>query len=262
MTLTKARFVFAESDILQPILEAVKKVDNPPSKIFTFDEHDQQTGALPSWKSLLEVGERDWIRFDDYETCASTLAMLPSTSGTTGLPKPAMISHYNLIAQHTLVWERVQPPYEFKTMVALPMFHAAIAPLTHTSALRAGYSLYIMRRFELDSFWSGVAKFRVTDLLIVPPIVVRTIMSDVKEKYDLKCVKRLFIGAAPLDPDAQQKIGDIIGGTTNQGNVLFYKYKKGRFTSLSKSFSSAILTILSENSIWNDGIHMHHNFLG
>lgn len=74
-------------------------------------EDDDLPGEFQSWRSLLEHGERDWVSFDKLERARDTTAMLLFSSGTTGLPKPAMLSHYNLVAQHTLVYEYQPRPY-------------------------------------------------------------------------------------------------------------------------------------------------------
>jgi long-subunit acyl-CoA synthetase (AMP-forming) len=87
-------------------------------RIFVFDVFHQHVPAgYQSWKSLLTHGEEDWVRFNDLEECKSTTAALLFSSGTTGVPKAGMLSHHNFIAQHTLVHEQVEVPWEVRLSI-------------------------------------------------------------------------------------------------------------------------------------------------
>lgn len=66
---------------------------------------------MRSWKELLNNGEEDWVRFDDLNTVRQTTAARLFSSGTTGLPKAVIITHYNLIAQHEIVLSVNSRPY-------------------------------------------------------------------------------------------------------------------------------------------------------
>lgn len=89
--------------------------------------------------------------------------------------------------------------------MALPFFHAASAPSTHTSPLRSGRASYIMRRFELETFLKNIEKFEITDFIAVPPVVIAIIMSPLSKKYSLKSVRDVSMGAAPLDKASQAR---------------------------------------------------------
>lgn len=128
------------------------KLGIPDRRIFFFGA--QNGIAAPqhfTWRTLLEHGEEDWVRFDDLHTSKNTTAFLMFSSGTTGLPKAAQLSHYDLVAQHTLVHENPQHPedYPVSRICCLPFFHAATAPYKHTTTLRSGKPSYVMRRFHL-----------------------------------------------------------------------------------------------------------------
>lgn len=96
-------------------------------------------------------------------------------------------------------------------LVALPMFHAATAPSTHTSALRSGQPNYIMKRFEVNSFLTYAEKYQVTDLTVVPPMVVAIVMSQKPDKVkNLRFVKAALAGAAPLDAAMQARFQALL----------------------------------------------------
>ena len=96
------------------------------------------------------------------------------------------------------------------------MFHAAMAPFVHTSVLRAGWTTYIMRKFDVDDYMAAINKYNVTEILMVPPVVLRVVMSPDVQKYDLTSIKRAYVGAAPCDPDLQARFETLIGGPLTQ----------------------------------------------
>lgn len=112
----RVTFLISEPEILDNLLLAAKDNDVPTTKVWVFNTDGR---PLPpgrqSWTDLLNYGEEDWVRFDDLDTCKNTTAARLFSSGTTGLPKAAVISHYNLIAQHELVFEVQKQPYEVRS---------------------------------------------------------------------------------------------------------------------------------------------------
>lgn len=208
---SESKFIITEPEMLEPVLAAAKDCKIPKSNILIFDVMGQTIPeGFKSWETLFEQGEQDWVRFDNLETAKHTEAARLFSSGTTGLPKAVMLSHYNFVAQHTQVYETEERDFETRRLMCLPMFHAAAAPSTHTSALKAGHVGVVMRRFELEPFLANIEKFRINDLARVPPLVIATIMSPVTKKYDLSSVKIVRCGAAPLGKGSQKAFQDLI----------------------------------------------------
>ena len=204
--------LIVEPEILEHALKAADDGGISRERVFVFDNvKDQKVPeGLKSWRSLLEHGEQDWVRFDDLETSKNTTAGRYFTSGTTGLPKAAMLSHYNLIAQHWVINEYKPKPYEEKRLMAMPMFHVAVAPCTHFSPLNNGIPTYVMRRFELEPWLQNIEKYEITDLASVPPIIISVIMSDARKKYSMKTVKFASCGAAPLEKAPQARFQELL----------------------------------------------------
>ena len=208
---SETRFIIAEPETLESVLAAAKQCDIPESRILIFNPLGQ---AIPegfkSWETLLGHGEEDWVRFDDLNAAKTTEAARLFSSGTTGLPKAAMNTHYNLVAQHTLMWVNDIRTYEVRRLLTFPMFHAAAVPVSHTTTLKNGQPGYVMRRFDLAQFLSNIEKYKITDLAIAPLIAVATIMAPITKKSDLTCVKYVQSGAAPLDKGPQMAFERLI----------------------------------------------------
>jgi len=126
---SKSCLMLTEPEILSNILQAAKACNLSEKNILIFNPMNQ---AIPrgfrSWESLLQYGEQDWVRFDDEQESRTTTAGRFFSSGTTGLPKAAVISHYNFVAQHTLAYEMNEPkPYDvsFSLYIQPPILRCA-----------------------------------------------------------------------------------------------------------------------------------------
>lgn len=69
-----------------------------------------------------------------------------------------------------------------------------------------------MRRFDLEGYLSTVETFGITDLAMVPPIVIAILMSPLSQKRPfLRKVRLAACGAAPLDKDVQARFRSMMG---------------------------------------------------
>ncbi|KAF2642995.1 putative AMP-binding enzyme [Massarina eburnea CBS 473.64] len=214
--LSKANFIITEPECLPTIKTAAQNLNIASDNILILDTQSNQQipPGFKSWRTLLDHGEQDWHRFDDLATAQNTTAMLWFSSGTTGLPKAAQVSHYNLVAEHHIAFESRPRPYDMSRLVFLPMFHASTAPNTHVSPLRAGTTQVIMKRFDLATFFTHVEKFAVTDLILVPPIVATivstTLFSAAEKRTKFRNLKWVIAGAAPLDAVMQARLQTLL----------------------------------------------------
>ena len=147
----QVKFFIVEPELLESIREVTESEGIPRDRIFIFNVHGQEVpDGFRSWEWLLQQGEEDWLRITDRETLEATEIARLTTSGTTGLPKTAMQSHYNATSFHTMSSAMRETPWETRNLFPLPMFHVATVPGVHVSPFRSGIPCWIMRRFELE----------------------------------------------------------------------------------------------------------------
>ena len=162
--------------------------------------------------------------------------MLLFSSGTTGLPKAVMISHMNIIAQHVGVFVDHPRKYHISRIIALPMFHAAIGMVANFSTLKDGQTSYLFRRFDPTAYLIAHGKYEITEILMVPPMVVACVKSSIPNKTAcLKTVKWAQCGAAPMSKETQSQFQALLPPGANitqtfgmtEGSCLIFLFPAG-----------------------------------
>lgn len=128
------------------------------------------------------------------------LACLPYTSGTTGKPKGAMLTHANLRAnldQMSNVPLLAEAESDVVLLV-LPLFHIYALNVILGLTLREGATAVLQERFDAVGSLDAVAKHGVTILFGAPPMFVAWLNTPGIDQKDLSSVRLAVSGAAPL----------------------------------------------------------------
>jgi long-chain acyl-CoA synthetase len=143
------------------------------------------------------------------------------TSGTTGKPKGATVTHRQAIAnvQNIIVMGVAQamrgtPPPEAEaglqstSLLVVPLFHVTGCLSTMTLAYATGGKVVLMPvgRFDPDVAMRTIERERVTSIGGVPTIMWRILESPNLDRYDLTSVKRASYGGAPAAPELIERI--------------------------------------------------------
>ena len=138
-------------------------------------------------------------------------AVLPYSSGTTGLPKGVMLTHRNLVVNvDQSMGAMAMRPGEW-TVGFLPFFHIYGQTVLMNVHLAIGASVVTMPRFDLEMFLRLCAEYRTRTVFCAPPVVVALAKHPMVDNFDLTAVQRLFSGAAPLGGDLADAVGRRIG---------------------------------------------------
>lgn len=139
------------------------------------------------------------------------LAVLPYTSGTTGLPKGCMHTHGTLMhnAMASGLWGSGTP--ENVTLCVVPMFHiTGMVSVMHTNIL-LGSSLVIMPRWDRDVAGYLISKWRVTHWTNIPTMVIDLLGSPHMGRYDLSSLVYIGGGGAAMPEAVAQRLLDQFG---------------------------------------------------
>jgi acyl-CoA synthetase (AMP-forming)/AMP-acid ligase II len=160
-----------------------------------------------SWELVLDKEPLDTASESAPEAIYDPEAVLALvyTSGTTGHPKGAVLTHANVLSNvHFLNYWM---PYEEGGVYlhAAPMFHIADFPLMF-AAPAFGTCQVTIPKFNPQSFCEIVERERVNHTVLVPTMInFLTQFTDLKE-YDLSSLKRLAYGGSPMAPDLIRRI--------------------------------------------------------
>jgi acyl-CoA synthetase (AMP-forming)/AMP-acid ligase II len=184
-----ARFLITGPSFLEKALEAAR--DANIEELFVFGEGE---GATP-FASLMEGnGYVPKVEIHPRED----LVALPYSSGTTGLPKGVMLTHYNLVANLNQM-DGMEYFTENDTLICfLPLFHIYGLVVIMNMGLYKGATIVMMPRFELEDFLKAAQQYEVSLAHLVPPIVLTLSKHPIVDEYQLPKLKTIFSGAAPL----------------------------------------------------------------
>jgi acyl-CoA synthetase (AMP-forming)/AMP-acid ligase II len=118
-------------------------------------------------------------------------ALLLYTSGSTGLPKGAVLSHRAVTSGGRNVVEGHQLQPQDRAFCVLPVYHINGAMVTVSAPLYSGSSVVMPQRFSATDYWRLVAEHRCTWSSIVPTIIKYLLDRAAQEPYDFGNDERL-----------------------------------------------------------------------
>jgi len=178
------------------MLRAVyQKMSAPPPEIFKREGFYQMQELLKKYPP-----KPPKIEFNVHEDLAS----LPYTGGTTGLPKAAMITHFDLVAaQHIaqIFWGDIVQQGKEVVIGYLPFYHIYGQSVVMTGSMSQGYTLVIFTTPDLDDILNAIESYGATIFYSVPALF--EVLRDYHrtDRVNWKKLKVLVSGADALLED-------------------------------------------------------------
>lgn len=232
------RFIFVSKPCSDQVLEAATSLGYDHLRVFGFgnlpfiptdpllalpsqlDETREPTHQLQSWSSLIaspELGSKfEWETLST-PVLANRTAILVYSSGTTGLPKGVELTHHNLVTT-TMQQMKMQlsdtSVVRRRSLCVLPIYHGLGLVYYVFVAPKSGIQIYMMERYDLHSMLSNIERFKITELLLVPPMVAAVAKdgSARSGKYDLSSIRKVIAGAAPLGLEITRQFEELWSG--------------------------------------------------
>jgi long-chain acyl-CoA synthetase len=171
----------------------------------TVDEFRKEVSTVKYFISLSEPSGKD-VGYEDLLSGIGRGSMLhpeendPAsilyTSGTTGFPKGAVLSHHNMLAatRGNVIEQQIVPENKFLSVG--PLFHVAPIQIL-LSFLYRGCSCIILRQFDPEAVLETIVNERITNIFLVPAMVKALLDFPDLDRYDLSSMSTITYGGAP-----------------------------------------------------------------
>ncbi|PGH09892.1 hypothetical protein AJ80_07602 [Polytolypa hystricis UAMH7299] len=208
----QAKILMTLPSSMEVAVQAAKNAGIPQDRIFLLEGNVEGYTTMQQLidigRSYGQEGQVKPFKIPPEKKNKDVCAFLSFSSGTTGLPKAVMIAHQNVIAQCLQV-KQVTPENHKRILAVLPLFH--IHQLHLPILLNA--EVYMLPAFNMESMLEAITTFKIPEILLVPPIIIRLIRDPIVSKYDLSHVRRFSSGAAPLSKEMLKLLQEKFPGT-------------------------------------------------
>jgi acyl-CoA synthetase (AMP-forming)/AMP-acid ligase II len=142
---------------------------------------------------------------------AEDVAVLPYSSGTTGVAKGVMLTHRNIGTNVAQCEGMLDMDDDERLIAILPFFHIYGMTVLMNLPLRLGATVVVLPKFELQQFLTVLQDHRITRAYVAPPVVLALAKHPAVDGYDLSALRHVVSAAAPLDGELGEACAKRLG---------------------------------------------------
>jgi len=195
--------------------------------------------ATETCHHLIQVGPRDWLdtppvgenfmhlmmqaeaEFDTVQTMPDDTAVILYTSGTTGAPKGAELSHFNLFFNaYYSAKEVVKVQPGDVGLVVLPLFHSFGQTCLMNASVLGGATMSLMPRFDTEKAMQVIQRDKVKLIAMVPTMYAFFLNQANWQDFDMSSIRIACSGGAALPEDVHRRFQERFGITILEGYGL------------------------------------------
>ena len=176
------------------------------------------SGAL-TIQQMMSKGKLIWLKIKDILTnkldkiykqqSTDDPALIIFTTGTTGTPKPAMMSHQNIIVQNQILAEGTKMQASDRTLVNLPPSHVGCVTESLLTTLYLGATAVLLKVFDVERSLKAIEKYKVTVLGQIPTQFRMMWAHPDYNKYDLSSLEFAIYGGSAVDVEFLNKLASM-----------------------------------------------------
>lgn len=217
-----AKIMIIEEAVVPVINEVRSKVPTVENVIVTSLDEYLPAEPFPAFPADLyaqglecpgSIAWKDFMTSEPLQQMAdvdlSDVALLQYTSGTTGRPKGAMLTHMNLLNGAFVNTAQTANNVDTVQVAMLPMFHITGMNDHLLTTAFLGSTLCIITRFDPEAFLQTVDKYKATYSVLATPMVIYLASHPSFSKYDISSLYNFGIGGATLPQAVFNKYLDM-----------------------------------------------------
>jgi long-chain acyl-CoA synthetase len=197
---------------LRPFVNSVLRKQHLPT------DFPRETWVHPYSTAIRAQDSVDLYRADP----ARTVAVYQYTGGTTGIPKAAMLTHRNLVANVTQsnTWNTNRVPGSEVVLAAIPFFHIYGLTVALLMGLADGATIVIQTKPEIRELLKLIDRYQPTQFPGVPALYNAFNQQPDIGKFRIRSIRFCLSGSAPLPLEVSRRFESLTGSSLVEGYGL------------------------------------------